>query len=193
MTSKLKRAFELFDAYNRLDPNVINFEGLDYPAEYFFALRLNYWVMQLEPAASEPLKLASRCQHIGRWQSPRENYPAGKAGYLNWRSDLSQFHAKKAEALLLNVGYETGVIEAVKNIVRKKDQQKNYDVQVMEDALCLVFLQHQYTDFSTKYEDDKVLRILKKSWAKMSIPGRAEATKLNFEGRARLLLREALK
>ncbi|HVG15591.1 MAG TPA: DUF4202 domain-containing protein [Chitinophagaceae bacterium] len=190
--NKLEKAFELFDAYNRLDPTVISYEGVAYPAEYFFALRLHYWVMQLNPDAGEALKLASRCQHIGRWESPRDSYPPGKAGYLKWRSDLKEFHAQKAENILLSVGYEYPVIEAVKNIVYKKDLKKNDDVQVMENALCLVFLQHQYTDFIMQYDDEKVTRILQKSWAKMSTPGRAIAGTLHFEGRAKLLLEKAL-
>jgi hypothetical protein len=190
--NKTEQAFEYFDAYNRLDPTVIRYEGHEYPFEYFFALRLHEWVRKLEPNAGEPLLLASRCQHIGRWQSAREDYPQGKAGYLKWRTDLKDFHAKKAEAILSNLGYEKEVIEAVKNIVYKKDLKNNHDVQVMEDALCLVFLQYQYADFISKHDDDKIIRILQKSWAKMSLPGKREAAKLHFEGRAKLLLEAAL-
>jgi hypothetical protein len=149
--------------------------------------------MQLDPQAGESLKLASRCQHIGRWESDRENYPAGTAGYQKWRSDLKEFHAQKAESILSDVGYEPPVIEAVKNIVYKKDIKKNNDVQVMENALCLVFLQYQYEDFITKHDDDKVIRILQKSWAKMSTPGRSIAQTLHFEGRAKSLLEKALR
>src|SRR5688572_30217835 len=155
--NKAEQAFEHFDAHNRLDPTVITYEGREYPSEYFFALRLHEWVKKLEPDASEPLLLASRCQHIGRWQSARADYPEGKAGYLKWRTDLKEFHAKKAEAILTSVGYESEVIDAVKKIVYKKDLKNNYDVQVMENALCLVFLQYQYAAFIRKYDDDKVI------------------------------------
>ena len=79
--SKLDKAFKLFDEYNKQDPHVITWNGIDYPAEYFYALQLYNWVKKLAPNASETLLLASRAQHIGRWKISRDTYPSGKAGY----------------------------------------------------------------------------------------------------------------
>ena len=190
--NKLQTAFELFDAYNRQDPQTLIWEGQDYPAEYFYALQLFNWVKKLQPQASEPLLLASRCQHIGRWKVPRDTYPDGKAGYLKWRSDLAAFHADTASKLLQQAGYDEETINAVRQINRKENLRSNPDVQIMENALCLVFLQFQYEDFIQAHDDDKVIRILQKSWKKMDEAGRDAALNLVFTGRAKDLLQKAL-
>ena len=190
--SKLDTAFELFDRYNQQDPHHIDWEGHRYPAEYFYALQLYNWVKQLHPQASEALLLASRCQHIGRWKMPRDTYPAGKSAYLKWRSDLSAFHADTAAKLLFEAGYNKEMINAVQQIIRKKDLRLDPDVQVIENALCLVFLQFQYENFIKEHEDEKVIHIIQKTWKKMNEDGRHAALKLPFEGRAKGLLEQAL-
>lgn len=190
--NKLEKAFELFDAYNKRDSHTISWKGDDYPVEYFYALQLYNWIKRLEPNAGEVLLLASRSQHIGRWKSPREDYPAGKAGYYKWRINLARFHAETAGALMLEAGYEDNDIKAVQSIIRKENLRTNSEVQVMEDALCLVFLEFQYEDFITKHEDEKVITILKRTWGKMSERGREAALTLSFNQRGKELLEKAL-
>jgi hypothetical protein len=190
--TKEEQAFKLFDAYNQQDPEIVIFENNQFPAAYFHSLQLHQWVKKLAPTASESLSLASRCQHIGRWESPRTNYPAGKAGYLTWRTDLKHFHAQKAGKILHEVGYDEETIADVQTIIKKQNIKANKDVQIMEDALCLVFLQFQYDDFITKHDDEKVIRIVQKSWNKMSGQGRNLALTLSFHGRGKSLLERAL-
>lgn len=190
--NKLEKAFELFDEFNRQDPNKIIWDGTSYPTEYFFALQVYNWVKQLEPDASEALLLASRSQHIGRWSSPRNSYPEGKAAYLQWRMDLAKFHASKAGELMLQAGYEGEMIDTVQHIILKKNIRTDTEVQTMENALCLVFLQFQYEDFLEKHDEKKVIRILQKSWAKMSQPGREVALTIDFSEKGRVLIEKAL-
>lgn len=190
--NRLEKAFELFDAYNKQDPNTINCGEVTYPAEYFYALQLYNWVKKLEPNASEELLLASRSQHIGRWKSPREDYPAGKAGYYQWRINLAKFHADTAGALMKQTGYTDEEIKTVQGIIRKEHLRTNHEVQVMEDALCLVFLQFQYEDFITKHEDEKVITILQRTWKKMSQAGRDAAISISFNPRGKELIEKAL-
>jgi hypothetical protein len=191
--SKLEKAFELFDDYNKQDPHQLVCNGGTYAAEYFYALQLYNWVKKLEPNASEVLQLASRAQHIGRWKSPRESYPAGKAGYLTWRKDLAKFHAQTAGELMLQAGYTQDEVNAVKHIILKENLKFDNEVQIMENALCLVFLQFQYEDFLKKHEDDNlVIRILKKTWLKMSDPGRQAALQLNYNERGKQLILKAI-
>ena len=190
--SKLSKAFQLFDDYNRQDPHTLVSEGKEFPTEYYYALQLYNWVIKLDHNASEALLLASRSQHIGRWKIPRVEYPAGKAGYLRWRSDLAKFHATEAAQLMAGAGYSAGEIENVQQILLKKDLKKDRDVQVMEDALCLVFLEFQFEDFIQKHNEEKVIRILQKSWKKMSAQGREIALTLNYSANARTLLERAL-
>jgi hypothetical protein len=189
---KFEEAIALFDAYNKKDPNKIIREGETFPAEYFYALQLHNWIKKLEVSPSEALLLASRCQHIGRWEVPRESYPEGKAGYLNWRSNLAKYHAEKAEEMLRKAGYEEALIEHVKRIVLKKQIKADEEVQAIENALCLVFLEFQLNEFIEEHDDAKVIRILQKSWGKMSEKGHQAALQLSFTGRGKELIERAL-
>ena len=190
--NKIERAFELFDDYNRQDPHVLTWSSKEYPSEYFYALQLYQWVKTLAPGAGEALLLASRCQHIGRWKIPRTQYPTGKAGYLRWRTELAKFHASTAEALLREAGYTDEIIQEVRNIVLKQNLKADEGVQVMENALCLVFLEFQFEDFISKHEEEKVIRVIQKSWKKMSAPGREAALTLSYSPLAKRLLEKAL-
>jgi len=176
--NKLEKAFALFDAYNRQDPNIISWQDKNFPAEYFYALKLYEWVIKLSPGAGESLLLASRSQHIGRWKIQRDEYPKGKAGYYKWRTDLAKFHADTTGALMLQAGYDNDDIKAVQRIILKENLRNDAEVQVMEDALCLVFLQFQLGDFVLKHDEEKVIQILKKTWTKMNQQGRDAALTL---------------
>lgn len=189
---KLQKAFALFDAYNRQDPNTLTWQGTNYPSEYFYAIELYNWVLKLEPNASEAVLLASRCQHIGRWTIPRDSYPDGKTGYLNWRSDLAKFHAATAAAMMLEAGYDEQEVDEVKRIILKQKIKLDPEVQLMENALCLVFLQFQFEDFIQKHDDDKLIHIIKKTWNKMSQPGRDAALTLKYSDKALGLIKKAL-
>jgi hypothetical protein len=191
-TQRTEKALELFDAYNKQDPNQITWDDIAYPAEYFYALQLFEWVKKLEPQAGEDLLLASRCQHIGRWKIPRNQYPAGKAGYYQWRNDLAKFHADTAGKLLREAGYQEEEIKAVQHILLKENLRKDEVVQVMENALCLVFLQFQYEDFIPKHDDQLVIRVLQKTWKKMTGPGKKAALLLDFGEKGKRLLIQAL-
>lgn len=191
--TRLERAFALFDTYNQQDPNVIVSDGVSYPAEYFYALRLYDWVNRLETHPSEPLLLASRCQHIGRWKIDRSDYPMNKPGYYNWRTDLAKFHAETAATLMYEAEYDDGFVKAVQHILLKKNLKGDHDVQVIEDALCLVFLSHQFEDFLKHHDEEKVIRIVRKSWSKMSEAGRNAALQLSYSEQGKVLIDSALK
>ena len=178
--ARFDRAIRRFDTANAADPNREVMDGVELPRELLYALRLTDWVLSLQPEASETLRLAARCQHLCRWESPRSNYPLDRAGYLRWRADLKKFHAGKSGAILREIGYGEEMIAHVQALNLKKDLGKDPDCQVLEDALCLVFLQYQLADLAAKTDDAKVINALKKSWAKMSEQGRSEALKLSY-------------
>src|SRR5690606_7428483 len=100
MEDKVADVFEQFDSYNMQDPNQFVWEGQSYPQEYFLAVKLHEWVLKLNPNPGADLLLASRCQHIGRWEIPRSNYPMDRDGYLIWRKELAVHHAEKAKEIL---------------------------------------------------------------------------------------------
>ena len=189
---KLNKAFSLFDDYNRRDPTVFKADGYSEPLTYFYTKKLYDWVKKLDPDASEALLLAARSQHIGRWEVPRSTYPEGRTGYLQWRSDLARFHAQKAADILNIVGYDEDTIDRVQLIILKKKLKIDAEVQTMEDALCLVFLEFQYDELIAKHADEKIIHILRKTWSKMTDRGRKAALALDFSEKGTLLLGKAL-
>lgn len=191
--NKLQAAFEAFDNYNKIDPNIFTWEGTTYPQEYFLAIKLHDQVLKLDPNANEALLLASRSQHIGRWESPRETYPMDRDGYLKWRKDLSKFHADKAAFIMQKVGYGDEMIDRVSQIILKQKIKVDADVQTMENALCLVFLEFQYEDFLHKHDAEKVINILKRSLLKMDALGHQFALKLTYSELGLQYVGEALK
>lgn len=188
MNANFQSAIARFDAENSRDPNSENGQ----PRELLYAERLTNWVLKLCPDASEPLRLAARCQHICRWQSPRENYPATRAGYLKWRADLKKFHAEKSGGILRELGYDEETIRRVQDLNLKKNFPTDAECRVLEDALCLVFLEFQFAPLTAKSDDEKMINALRKSWEKMTETARAEALKLNFGEREKSLIEHAL-
>lgn len=187
----LQEALNRFDALNAQDPNQESAEGKSYPRELLHAQRLSTWIQKLEAKPSEALLLAARCQHLKRWEIPRSSFEEGRAGYLKWRKRLYQFHAEEAEKILEELGCARELIEKVKAINLKKDL-KNPDTQCMEDALCLVFLEFQFSDFVKKTPAEKMPAILQKTWAKMSEKARGFALQLPFSPEELRLIQDAL-
>ena len=150
------------------------------------------WVFRLDSDASEAVKLAARCQHLCRWESPRSDYPEGRVGYLTWRKDLKIFHANKSEEILRKVGYGEATVQAVRQINLKIGLRHNSDVQLIEDALCLVFLDNQLDALIAKTTEDKMVSILQKTWSKMSERAHRKALALDLSEEASRLVSKAL-
>ena len=189
---RFKAAIWHFDELNIADPNIEKVDGLDHPRELLNAKRLTEWVLKLAPNASEELRLAARCQHLCRWQIPRASYPMDRAGYLKWRTALKSFHAQKSGEVLRQVGYPEEMIVRVQSLNLKKNFPNDPDSRVLEDALCLVFLEHQLAELASKTAEDKVIIALRKSWEKMTPAARAIALNLNYGGKEKALVGKAL-
>ena len=189
---RFEEALRRFDDENSRDPNVVTADGVAQPYELLYAKWVAGWVLRLCPEPSETLLLAARCQHICRWMIPRKSYPMTRAGYLKWRTDLKQFHAQKSAGILRDVGYTEDVVARVGELNLKKNLANDPECQVLEDALCLVTLQHQLTDLIDKTEPDKMVGILQKTWRKMSPAARDEALALPYSERETALLQRAL-
>ncbi len=190
--SRFDQAIRKFDEANSRDPNTETVNDQPQPRELVYAGWLTDWVMRLNPSASEALRLAARCQHICRWEIPRNSYPMTKPGYLLWRADLKKFHAQKAGEILKEVGYDNETIRRVQELNLKKHISTDAECRTLEDALCLVFLQHQLAPLAARSDDEKMINALQKSWKKMSEQGRAEALKLNYGAREKGLIEKAL-
>ena len=189
---RFQTALRRFDEENSRDPNTEQAAGAARPRELVYAEWLTDWVLRLAPEASEELRLAARSQHLCRWMIPRNSYPMTRAGYLQWRQKLKQFHAEKSGEILREAGYEQPAIERVQSLNLKKNFPADPESRVLEDALCLVFLERQLSDLADRSTEEKVINALRKSWQKMSPAGRAEALKLSFGAREKSLLEKAL-
>jgi hypothetical protein len=189
---RVQRALDAFDRANAADPNLEIVDGEAIPKELIYGRRMSDWLARLCPKASEALTLAARCQHLERWVTPRDSYPEGRVGYLTWRRDLKRYHAERAGEILADLGYPQDVIDRVQALVRKERLKRDREVQVLEDVVCVVFLAHYLADFAAKHESDKVVEILRKTWAKMSPLGRRAALALPFDGALAALLAAAL-
>ena len=185
-------AFEKFDAANSLDPRQWDADGKSYPQECFFAEQHTKWVLKLDPDASDSLLLASRCQHICRWEIPRKSYNMDRVGYLTWRSDLKKFHADKAGAILKEIGYDDATITRVQALNLKKNLSNDPECQMLEDALCLTFLEYQFDALIADTDEEKIIKIVQKTWGKMSERGHEEALKLNLSAPAFAVVQKAL-
>lgn len=178
--ARLAAVLAAIDAANARDPNQIEIEGRREPAELVYGRRMSETLARLSPDASPHLRIAARGQHIERWTSPRKTYPEGRAGYLKWRNDLKEFHARRLGEIMSDAGYAAEDAARVGALVRKERLKRDAEAQMLEDVICVVFLTHYIGDFRPKTDDDKLADILAKTWAKMSPLGHAHALKLSL-------------
>ncbi len=192
MSALFEKAIEAFDEYNEKDPNTEVSRDKNYPKELIYAQRMSKKLIEFSPDASEALRLAIRCQHIGRWEIPRDSYPKDRVGYLNWRNKLKQHHADIAEKILRQIGYDDDIIERVKFLVQKKQLRQDGESQTLEDVVCLVFLEYYFEDFTGQHDEEKVISILQKTWGKMSEKGHQAALELKLSDDSIKLIQQAL-
>ena len=190
--SRLVGVIAAIDAANAGDPNTVEVDGRREPAELVYGQRMSEMLTRIASTPSESLRIAARGQHIERWTSPRNSYPAGRAGYLKWRNDLKEFHARRLGEIMTAAGYEPHDIARVSALVRKERLRSDPEAQMLEDVACIVFLTHYLADFMVKTDEAKLARILAQTWNKMSAQGRAHAEKLDLPPSALALLQRGL-
>ena len=100
--------------------------------------------------------------------------------------------AAKAGDILRESGYPDTLIQSVQDLNLRKNFPKDPESRSLEDALCLVFLQYQFTDFMKGKEESKLIEVLQKTWKKMSDAGRKQALLLPVEPKAKALIEKAL-
>ena len=192
-TPRFVKAVARFDQANGDDPNHERVGDVERPKALLYAERMSACLDRLAPDAPEPVRLAARGQHIRRWTIPRREYPQGRDGYRRWRTDLAQFHAETAGGILREVGYDETTIGRVQVLLRKERLKADPDVQLLEDVICVIFLEHYLEDFARQHERSKLVDIIRKTWRKMSERGHEAALALELTPRVRALVSEALK
>jgi hypothetical protein len=184
-------AIALIDKLNSEDINKFHLQGIDFPKEVLYSKRMSQKLLQFSPDASEALRLAVHAQHICRWKIARDEYPLDKIGYLKWREALKKLHAETTWGILKSIGYDEEFIKRVTFLIQKKLIKKDIESQILEDVVCLVFLEYYFEDFSSKHDDHKIIDILRKTWSKMSKKGQMEALKLQYSAKNKALINEA--
>ena len=183
---RFQRAIAAIDAANADDPFTLTVDGETLPKEQTHAEMMTRWVLELEPEASEELRLAARAHHIRRWMIPRSTFPAGRTAYLRWRRALHSVHAELTAAILEDCGYPRRTVERVAALVQKADllQAGDTDAQTLEDALSLVFFDTQLEPLLDDLDDRQLRRALGRTWRKMSPSGQIAARQLTLSERA---------
>ena len=190
--TRFEIALALIDNRNSEDPNFYETNGLKFPKELVYGQRMTQKLLQFEPNASKALQIAARAQHICRWELKRNEYPMDRIGYLKWREALKDIHANITSEILKEVGYNDDFIDRTSLIIRKKLIKKNKESQIIEDVICLVFLDYYFEDFAAKHSEEKIIDILQKTWKKMSEKGHEHALKIVFSENSTRLVQKAL-
>ncbi|MEQ1519229.1 MAG: DUF4202 domain-containing protein [Usitatibacteraceae bacterium] len=178
MTERLTAVLKRIDAANSADPKSQATDGVSKPSALLYGERMSLVLSEYASAPSEELQIAVRGQHIERWTQPRAAYPEGRAGYLQWRRDAAEFHARRLGELMALEGFAPESAERVGKIVRKLGLKTDADVQTMEDVACLVFMRWYFLPFAEERTPDELVNIVQKTAKKMSPRGREAALKL---------------
>ena len=116
------------------------------------------------------------------------------SGYKRWRRRLARFHAEQAAEILGRVGYDQETIDRLGELLQKIRLKLDPEVQLFEDAICLVFLENEFSEFAQKHDEEKLVTILKKTWKKMSSQGHQSGRELvkQLDPETRRLVEKAL-
>jgi hypothetical protein len=185
-------AISRIDQANAADPNRELFKGEEYPKEVLYSRRMTAWLNRLAPDALETLRLAAHGQHICRWTIPRDSYPMDRAGYHRWRIDCQKMHAEILGEIMRAVGYDENDIARVQSLVRKERLKLDPETQLLEDVICLVFLESYFADFAKQHDEAKLVDIVRKTWTKMSPQGHEAALTLPMSEETKSIVEKAL-
>ena len=192
MNTKFEKVITYIDEKNSKDFNSEVFEGHKYPKALLYSQRMTAKLLEVAPQASEALQVAIRAQHICRWEIPRKKYPMDRIGYFKWRNDLKKMHANITSEILEEVGYDQEFIKRVAFLINKKRIKKDPESQLLEDIVCLVFLEYYLEAFMAKHTKEKVIDILQKTWVKMSSKGQKLALQLPLSKQSLNMVMQAL-
>ncbi len=185
-------AVSLIDSANAEDPTQVEVRGERLPLALAHGRLAAEWIERLVEDPGEALLLAARAHHLRRWEVPRSSYPEGRAGYLRWRRDQKDRHAKEIADLLLAARYDEATINRVQILVRRQRLDIASGTQWIEDAACLVFLETQLVAVSGQLDRDHLIEVVRKTAGKMSDHGLALVGEVPLGDDARQILADAL-
>lgn len=189
---RYQRLITEIDRINNQDPSYETVDNIQIPAALAYSKRMLSQLLSLQPDAPETLRIAAYGQHINRWKIPRSHYPEGRQGYLQWREALLAHHSGLLARLMVETGYTTEETDQVCRILSKRALKQDFHTQRLEDVACLVFLEYYLAPMQKKHDREKFIRILRKTWRKMSPLAKQAAQALNYTRDQRQLLQSAL-
>lgn len=189
---KLAAALKLIDEAHSKDPKKIEIDGKEKPYELHYSQKMSNFLEKRNPSAPDTLRLAIRAQHFRRWEIPRDSYAMNKVGYHAWRTFLKKRQADMASQICLDCGYSEDDATRVAHLIRKEDLKKDEETQTLEDVACLVFLDDQFEEFEKQHDEEKVVKILQKTWGKMSEKGHELALSLPMTDRCKDIVSKAI-
>ena len=187
-----EKALFLIDEAHAEDPNKITVNGMGMPYELHYARKMSEYLQKRSPDASDELKLAIRAQHFRRWEVARSSYPMTRVGYHSWRTFLKKRQAEQASEICLSCGYSEESATRIASMIRKEDMKQDEETQILEDVACLVFLDDQFDEFEKEHDEEKIVKILQKTWGKMSDKGHELALQIEMSDRVKSLVMKAL-
>ncbi|MFH5775265.1 DUF4202 domain-containing protein [Paracoccus sp. NGMCC 1.201697] len=170
--TRLQTAFDAIDKANSADPTLTT-DGQ--PEALLYGRRMSAEQEALYPAASEPLRIACRGQHIERWSLPRSDYPMDRPGYLAWRTEQGRRHAARVAGIMREAGYGADDIAHVERMLTKQGIKRDDEVQAMEDVACFTFIRWYLGPFAEGRDPAELQRIVEKTARKMSATARVLA------------------
>ncbi len=192
LSQRTTGAIAAIDAANADDPTLVAVRGTDHPLAQIHGVLAYEWVLHLHPDADDTWLLAARAHHLRRWELPRNGYDAGKAGYLRWKRDQRQRHARDIAVLLAEHGFDEATIERVQALVRRDNLAVDAGSQAIEDAACLAFVETQLADVATKLDRAHLIDVLRKTARKMTPAGAAAIALIPLAPTEQQLLADAL-
>ena len=191
-SSRYDKAATRIDEAHAEDPNRTKVNGADIPYELHYAEKMSSYLSKRVNNPSEELKLAIRAQHFRRWEVPRSSYPITRVGYHAWRTFLKKRQADLVSQICQDCGYTSEEVSRIASMIMKENMKSDEETQILEDVACLVFLDDQFEDFEKEHDEDKIIKILQKTWGKMSERGHELALEVSMSDRARSLVTKAL-
>lgn len=174
----LQAVLERIDEANAQDPTRELEAAGDAPAALLYGQRMSAVLEAFTASPSDALRIAVRGQHIERWKRPRDAYPKGKAGYLQWRRDAATYHAERVGEIMAACGWDQPAQQRVGALIRKERLKADPETQALEDVACLVFMRWYFEPFAAQRSQEELFRIVAKTARKMSPDGREAALAL---------------
>lgn len=180
-------AFVRIDESNSQDPNQI----AGRPRALVQGELASAWAERLVDTPDDSVAVACRAHHLERWVIERSSYPEGRAGYLRWRRDNKAHQARKTLELLDGI-YDEPTLQRIADLLLRKGLGADPEVQVVEDAACLVFLDTQFDDMVERLDHEHLVGVVAKTLKKMSASAIELAGEVSLSARATEVLSDAI-